>query len=153
MRARNKFTVTGPKEVYKLSLFVGFILILIPTLFTILSGPQHPLCYICFGMLLIPCLIFGIWLKVFKITVKGSKITVRKGIGITYSFDCSEIVKVRRKINITYMGRNEKMTIKTKSKKVSVETLMVRSEKMIEYILENVDSSKIITSEKIRVPH
>ena len=67
-----------------------------------------------------------------------------------YSFNTGEITKVVRRVNINSgIGTMAKITIYTKSKHVSVESLMRGCDKMDSYITENVDPQKIITKEKI----
>jgi len=46
--------------------------------------------------------------------------------------------------NYTKFGTTEKISVKARRKKFSYETLMENSEKMSEYILENVSSDLII---------
>lgn len=100
--------------------------------------------YICSVVIVfIPCSIIMLWTKLFKITVNGDQITVRKGNGFKYGFHVSEIVQVDRKIVATGMGLNEITTIRTASRHFSVETLMKNAGMFVDYILENVDSSKI----------
>lgn len=78
-------------------------------------------------------------------------ITVRRGIGKGYSFHVNEITKVVRRVNRnTNLGTLVKVTIYTKSRHVSVETLMTGFEKMESYIAENVDPQKIVVKEKIQ---
>ena len=78
-------------------------------------------------------------------------ITVRQGIGKEYSFNVNEITKVVRRVNRnSNLGTMVKITIYTKSRHVSVETLMTGFEKMESYIAENVDPQKIVVKEKIQ---
>lgn len=78
-------------------------------------------------------------------------ITVRRGIGKGYSFHVNEITKVVRRVNRnTNLGTLVKVTIYTKSRHVSVDTLMTGCDKMESYITEKVDPQKIVIKEKIR---
>lgn len=62
----------------------------------------------------------------------------------------NEITKVVHRINKYNQTETlVKITIYTKRKKVSVESLMIGMEKMSSYITENVDSNKIITKERV----
>ena len=77
-------------------------------------------------------------------------ITVKRGIGKEYSFNISEITKVVRRVNINSgIGTMIKITIYTKSRHVSAESLMTGCDNMDSYIVENVDPQKIVTKEKI----
>ena len=87
----------------------------------------------------------------FRVIVCGDTVTVRQGIGKEYSFNVNEITKVVRRVNRNSdLGTMVRMTIYTKSRHVSVETLMTGCDKMESYITENVDPQKIVTKEKIR---
>lgn len=81
----------------------------------------------------------------FRIKVNGTKIFVRKCFGlVNFCLDVSDITSVKWKTVKTKLGQNEKITVFTsKRKKVPVETLMVNSSKMIKFIEENVDETKI----------
>lgn len=144
MKKRDNFTVTCPKLMVRLCTLLIAIFIVIAVLSTIFSDP-HPLLYVNTVIIIfIPCTWSILWAKLFKITVKGSMIYVRRHNGMKYSLDVSEIVRVDRKIVPTgMMARNEITTVRTASRRFKLETLMDGSDKMIAYLLENVDSSKI----------
>ena len=75
--------------------------------------------------------------------MREDTITVRQGIGKEYSFNVNEITRVVRRVNRnSNLGTMVKMTIYTKSRHVSVETLMTGCDKMETYIVENVDRRK-----------
>lgn len=140
-----KFTVSMPRSVYKGYLVIIAIFVVILILNTFFSPTPYLAMYIAITIFIfIPCSIAILWLLLFKVTVKDQTITVRRGIGTTYSFDVTEIVKVTWKVNLTAFGKLEKITIKTSNgRKVSIETLMAGFDKMSTYISENVDPSKI----------
>ena len=122
---------------------------LVPVIFCLVEG-FNLACIITFAILLIPFLIAALWSCRFRITVRQDTITVRRTIGKEYSFNTGEITKVVRRVNINSgIGTMAKITIYTKSKHVSVESLMRGCDKMDSYITENVDPQKIITKEKI----
>lgn len=144
MSTKKRFTVTNPPIIIKLTsiliLFFGGGM----TINTIVSGPLHPALYIsALVIVIIPCTAALLWAALFKITVDGETITVRRGNGFKYSFHVSEIVRVDRKIVDTGMGINEKTIIKTAKRKVAIGTLMRNADKMVKYLLENVDDNKI----------
>ena len=72
-------------------------------------------------------------------------VSARKGLGlINFNFDVSDIAKVEWKIIETKYGKNEKITVFTsKGKKISIEPIMVNSGKMIKFIEDNVDKTRI----------
>ena len=142
------FKVCLPKWHYKFMIVGVLILMLIPVLFYLIDG-SSPIWIIVFAILLSPFLVAALWSYRFRITVRQDIITVRRGIGKEYSFNINEITKVVRRVNINNnLGTMVKITIYTKSRHVSVETLMTGCDKMESYIAENVDAGKIITKER-----
>jgi hypothetical protein len=81
----------------------------------------------------------------FRIKVSGTEISVRKCLGLgRFNFDVSEIDSVEWKIVETKFGQNEKIKVFTsKGKKISIETLMINSDKFIKYLEENVNENRI----------
>ena len=144
------FKVCLPKWHYKFMIVGVLILMLIPVLFYLIDG-SSPIWIIVFAILLSPFLVAALWSYRFRITVRQDIITVRRGIGKEYSFNINEITKVVRRVNRnSNLGTMVKITIYTKSRHVSVETLMTGCDKMESYIAENVDPQKIVIKEKIR---
>ena len=142
------FKVCLPKWHYKFMIVGVLILMLIPVLFYLIDG-SSPIWIIVFAILLSPFLVAALWSYRFRITVRQDIITVRRGIGKEYSFNINEITKVVRRVNRnSNLGTMVKITIYTKSRHVSVETLMTGCDKMESYIAENVDAGKIITKER-----
>ena len=122
---------------------------LVPIIFTIIDK-NNWISLIVFFLLFCPFLFTAIWSYRFKIIVKNKTITVKRGIGKEYSFNVNEITKVVHRINkYNQIEKLVKITIYTKRKKVSVESLMIGMEKMASYITENVDAKKIIKKEKL----
>ena len=147
---KKTFKVFAPKWIYKLALTTFLISILISVLFWLIgdSGPEG---IIVFAVVCSPLLVGALWGYRFRIIVCQDTITVRRGIGKGYSFHVNEITKVVRRVNRnTNLGTLVKVTIYTKSRHVSVETLMTGFEKMESYIAENVDPKKIVTKERIQ---
>jgi hypothetical protein len=144
---KNNFTVSLPKSYFWYMLCGTAIFVLLPVPFTIFQGIKHIALYIICGIMSLPFICYMLKSKLFKISVDDKKITVRNVIG-SYSFDVSEIEKVDWKITITNFGQNEKIVVKTVSKRFTVETLMEDFERMSEYISTNVDNSKIKTHKK-----
>lgn len=146
---KNRFKVCAPGWYYKLMLAGFLILMLIPVLFYLIDN-SSPVWIVVFAVLLSPFLAAAFWSCRFRITVCQDSITVKRGIGKEYSFNISEITKVVRRVNINSgIGTMIKITIYTKSKHVSVESLMTGCDNMDSYIIENVDPQKIVTKEKI----
>lgn len=143
------FKVYLPKGYSKLIITGVVVLCLVPVVFCLIEG-FNLACIITFAILLIPFLIAALWSCRFRITVRQDTITVRRTVGKEYSFNTGEITKVVRRVNINSgIGTMAKITIYTKSKHVSVESLMRGCDKMDSYITENVDPQKIVTKEKI----
>lgn len=135
------FKVYLPKGYSKLIITGVVVLCLVPVVFCLIEG-FNLACIITFAILLIPFLIAALWSCRVRITVRQDTITVRRTIGKEYSFNTGEITKVVRRVNINSgIGTMAKITIYTKSKHVSVESLMRGCDKMDSYITENVDRS------------
>lgn len=146
---KKTFRVYLPKWHYKLTLIGSLILSMVPIIFCLVNGIDIA-CIIAFAILIAPFLVMAFWSYRFKITVKEDTITVKPGIGKNYSFNINEITKVIRKVNLnTGLDTLVKITVYTKSKHVSVEYLMIGSDKFVRYIKEKIDPEKIST--KVRV--
>lgn len=146
---KKSFKVYLPKGYSRFILTGFFIIMLVPIIFTIIDK-NNWISLIVFFLLFCPFLFTAIWSYRFKIIVKNKTITVKRGIGKEYSFNVNEITKVVHRINkYNQIEKLVKITIYTKRKKVSVESLMIGMEKMASYITENVDAKKIIKKEKL----
>ena len=146
---KKSFKVYLPKGYSRFILTGFFIIMLVPIIFTIIDK-NNWISLIVFFLLFCPFLFATIWSYRFKIIVKNKIITVKRGIGKEYSFNVNEITKVVHRINkYNQTEKLVKITIYTKRKKVSVESLMIGMEKMASYITENVDAKKIIKKEKL----
>lgn len=156
MWEKNHFTVRNQRLVLKLCWLVIGVMALMMVLFTIFTKPPHIVMYIVISLFFIlPASVAGMWSGFYKVTVDGSSITVRRAMGFKYSLDVSEIKRVNWRKNKVRMPAWEEpsgeaqvgvevLRIYTSSgKRFSVETLMCGFEEMSQYILENVDSSKI----------
>ena len=147
---KKSFKVFAPKWSYKLAIAGFLIFVLIPGLIGLIDDCS-PVGIIVSAVLFSPFLVAALWGYRFRVIVREDTITVRQGIGKEYSFNVNEITKVVRRVNInSYIGTLVKITIYTKSRHVSVETLMTGCDKMESYIAENVDPQKIVIKEKIR---
>ena len=146
MKSKKNFIVTNPPAIFWLCLFILVSFVILTLAYTIFSPPPHTAMYVCFAIIVfIPGTIVALWTKAFKITVSGTKISVRKHFGfVHFSFDVSEISEIKWKTVVTKAIHNEIITIFTsKGKRITVETVMVNSNKMIEFIEKNVDPAKI----------
>jgi len=106
----------------------------LPVTFTVFQGPQHVLSYILFGSL---AALFGgmsLKFKLYKVTVNGTSIQVRKGIWKKFSIDVTDIDRVNWITSFTKFGKNDNITVSAGSQKFKVETLMENSEKMTAYL-------------------
>ncbi len=132
------------------------IMVLMNVLFTIFTKPPHlVMCITTFILFIFPISIAAMWAGLYKVAVDGHSITVRRATGFKYSLDVSEIKRVNwRKNKVRRPAYSEPsseaqvglqvLRIYTSSgKRFSAETLMEGFDEMSEYILENVDSSKI----------
>lgn len=120
---KRTFKVFAPKWIYKLA-FTGFLIcVLIPGLVCLIDDGSM-VGTIVSAVLFSPFLVGALCGYRFRIIVCQDAITVRRGIGKGYSFHVNEITKVVRRVNRnTNLGTLVKVTIYTKSRHVSVETL------------------------------
>ena len=139
---KKSFKVFAPKWSYKLAIAGFLIFVLIPGLIGLIDDCS-PVVIIVSAVLFSPFLVAALWGYRFRVIVREDTITVRQGIGKEYIFNVNEITKVVRRVNInSYIGTLVKITIYTKSRHVSVETLMTGCDKMESYIAENVAHRK-----------
>lgn len=144
MKKNPKFKVNCPQNLFEMLMLLNAFFIILIIMYTIFSEPPHYPMYITITLFIFaPSIIVGLWIKLFKVSVTGNTITVRRGTGIKYSFDVSEIVSIKWKKVDTNFAHTERVTIKTISKKFSIDTAMNGFKKMSAYILENVDKNKI----------
>ena len=156
MWEKNHFTVRNPRLGLNLCLLVIGVMVLMMVLFTIFTKPPHIVMYIVISLFfLLPASFAAMWSGLYKVTVDGSSITVRRAMGFKYSLDVSEIKRVNWRKNKVRMPAWEEpsgeaqvglevIRIYTSSgKRFSAETLMCGFEEMSQYILENIDSSRI----------
>lgn len=148
MRPINRFTVICPPTIFNLGVFLIAIMVALAVIYTLTTEPPHIVMYICFVLIILPFAIGMLYTKMFKVTVEGSTVTVRKTLGFKYSFDVSEIERIDWKISLTAMGKIEKITVRTTKKKFTVENLMIGSDEMIAFLKENVAGGKIRTKIK-----
>lgn len=146
MKSQKSFTLTHPPMNVQLMMLVLASLAFIVVFYLTVSPPRYIVVDVVMTLMVILLVIFAIlWVKMFRVKVSGTTITVRKGVGLThFRFDVSEIEKVKWKAVEAKSGRTDKITIYTADhKKVPVETLMVNSDKMIAFLKQYVEASKI----------
>jgi hypothetical protein len=148
MNTQNKLTITHSKSIGICLLSGAGLFIILPLAFTIFQGVQHPLLYVLCLMLASLFIWIDLRFMAYKITVKGTTISVCKGLFKKFSLDVSEIESIKWITAVTKFGQNENITVQTKYGKFKVETLMVGSAKMIDFLRANVDESKIQTKAK-----
>lgn len=171
---KKKIEVTNPKG-FNTVFYVLFALIaIVMVINSIANGFEIAMILWFTPLVIIPTIIAFIWWNMFKVTVDGNTITVRRGIGTKYTFDVSEIQQVTWKIvrNKFTMGQkpdtlsptgkaiyndtspfyadgqgNRNVVIRTKNKRFAVSNVQDGFGKMSKYLKENVDSSKIKVEE------
>ena len=151
MSAKKRFTIAHPPVIFWLCIIlIGFFVVL-AIAYTLFSPPPHTAMYVCFTLFIwIPGCIVTIWTRTFLVTVNGTSISVRKGLGLSrFQCDVSDITRVKWKTVDTNFGRNMKITLFTaQGKRIPVETLMVNSDHMIRLIETHIAASKIERSYK-----
>ena len=151
MARKKGFTLTQPPMLMWMALMImGFFLVLMVVHTLAASSPDIAMVAVVTIVILIPCTLVILWAKFFRIKVEGTTISVRRFFGIVnYRFDVTDITVVRCKTVQSRMGRNQKIKLCTSTgKKIPVETLMINSREMIQFLAENVDKSKFQNSFK-----
>ena len=147
---KNKFTVKCDAKSLN-GMAVGFLIFfIVGSIWTILKYHKIPV-YVSvafFSIFIVPLILLLLWLNLVYISVIKNMIETRNMFGIKKRFDVNEITKVVWRTNYTKFGTAEKISVKAGKKKFSCETLMKNSDKMSEYILENVSSDLIIRKNK-----
>ncbi|MEO2188137.1 hypothetical protein [[Clostridium] innocuum] len=100
MCTRRCFTVTNPPIVFWLLVCILCFFIILVVLNTIFLPPPHTAMYICITVFVfIPVTFVILWTKMYRIRVNGSRITVRKGLGLVkFSFAITDIRNVQWKV-------------------------------------------------------
>ena len=91
-----------------------------------------------------PCALSILWACTFRIQVNGTRINVRRFFGlICFQFDVLDIDRIFSIITINRELTIQKITLyTTNNKKVSFDTVMIKSEEMIKFLEENVGEDK-----------
>jgi len=115
MRTRKCFTVTNPPIVFWLWVCILCFFIILVVLNTIFLPPPHTAMYICITVFVfIPVTFVILWTKMYRIRVNGSRITVRKGLGLVkFSFAITDIRNVQWKVRKNTFAQNEMITVFT----------------------------------------
>ena len=81
----------------------------------------------------------------YRIRVNGSRITVRKGLGLVkFGFAITDIRNVQWKVRKNTFAQNEMITVFTaQGKRFKVESLMVNADKMQAFLTDHVEENKI----------
>ena len=144
-----KFTVNvAIKELRRLCL--GCIVFFVfGILWTIFKDGKNPVLITCiFSTVLIPLILYYLYISLVYVTVSGNTIVFRNMFGITHTADIKEITKVVWKTGETQYGKTERIIVYIGSKKFSVETLMKNSDKFFDYISSNVSEDIIVREVK-----
>lgn len=111
-----------------------------------LLAATHTAMYICITVFVfIPVTFVILWTKMYRIRVNGSRITVRKGLGLVkFSFAITDIRNVQWKVRKNTFVQNEIITVFTaQGKRFKVESLMVNADKMQAFLTDHVEENKI----------
>ena len=152
MAKRNHIIVTPPKLILWLSLFlIGVFAVILAIEYWNTKEMFTVKLVLVAIFVFIPCGLSALWAGTFRVQVEGATIRVCRFFGLVrYSFDVSAIDKIVVKTTQSRMQVNEKITIyTTKRKKVSVESVMENSGKVIRFLEANVDAQKFHRSVKV----
>lgn len=168
MSTSDQFTVTYTRSLIVI-IILGFALIIfLLVIFTVTQGVQHIAMYVIFGIMALFFACFGLHCIVFKITVNGRSIHVRKGVFKEFSLDVSDIDRLDWIVASTGSSHAEDITVRAGSRKFGVATfrfttdnperfegtrfaslvcsklpIMDHVEEMTAYLKANVDEDKI----------
>ena len=138
MSRRFNFTVKNQKFMFILGLVIN---ILILTLFVLEILENDELKNIAMYIAFSPFLIMGFFLmltRVFKVTVKGSTINVRRTLGFKFSFDVSDITSVKRVAGGNERLATDSLFIRTnRGKKLKLDNMMLNYKKMYKFLISN----------------
>ena len=111
------FTVTIPGIFIVLAAVLSLVLISILVIFTFydFDWPQL-ICYVFFGAPILPLVYMTLKAIIFKVEVRGEKLTVTPVFGAPYTFTFSEIVSAVRQVKKNQI-KYERLVIKTANKK------------------------------------
>jgi len=143
MNVNNRFSMHNSKTVINCLLVGAGAFILLPVVFTIFQGIDNTLMYIVCGICATPFIVASFRFIPYRVSVCKTNISVRKGLFKKFSLDVSEIENITWIASATKFGQNENITVRTPKGKFKVESLMVGSQKMIDFLKANVDKSKI----------
>lgn len=145
MCIKSKFSVSISPMCFSAGVLLNVVVVFIVALQIVTSETPPPAAmYFSFGLFNLVGLYSMLITKLFKVTVNGSRISVRSFIGRKYSFDVTEIVKIKWRITKRGEMHAEKILIWNASgKRLSIESLMVGFNDMETYLTANVDESKI----------
>lgn len=146
MGSKGRYAVTYPPLIFWLDLFIiGFFVVAI-VLNTLFTPPPHTAMYGWItAIVFIPAIWVALMTKLFRISVNGTRISVRRRLGLfRFSFDISSIVRVDVKAVDSGVGRLLSMTLHTSdNKKVNVDALMVNADKLMKLVMNSVEEDRI----------
>jgi hypothetical protein len=148
---KRRFVMTVPNVLIWLSLALIGVFVLITIIDTVAHGKFDAPGAIAFAIVtILPALLIILYTLGFKVEVDNTTIKVRRKFGLVhYSFDVTEITQVYCLKTFSDIAANENIKVRTSSgKSMPVETIMVNSDKMIQFLKENVDPEKFIIKEK-----
>lgn len=146
MYLQHEFVLYRPKIICQLSLFLIAIFIIILFVCSFFKELPHEIIYFCVTVFIfIPFSLLAVWAKMFRIKIINDQIQIRKCFGIINNkYTVNDITKVEWRTMETIYGINELITIFfIDNKKIKIETLMINSDKMKNYIEQNVSTNKI----------
>ena len=142
MESKSNFTVTHDREFF-FWIGLGILCLAGLTLAAILGESPAPWPITAFLVLvLLALLLLFIRFALYRVTVSGRRICVRKGFR-TFHFDIYTIQRVDWKAAETNFGWNAVLTVRANKVTFSVASLMKKSETFRAYILDNVPHHKI----------
>ncbi len=143
------FKVSNSQGIIGPIVFLNLFFIVLSIIYTVVTRePNYPMYVLITLFVIVPSVIVILWIKLFRIKVNNLTITVRKGNGSQYSLDVFNIVSIEWKKVYTDFLHTEKITVRTLSKRFSVDSAMIGFNRMAEYINNNVSVDKIHIIEK-----
>lgn len=150
MRLKKTFQVKNPPIISNMCLCIVLFFLAMALVYVLTTPQPHPAILLSItALFVIPFSVGWIWAKRYCVKVKETSISLQKSFRANpVCFDVSEITKVVYLITQTRMGQNVKIKVHTSEYgKFTVETLMINSDKMKEY-LEEYAGHKIQTIHK-----
>ena len=142
MYTSKQFTVSFPKWAIRLIVVLILALVFLPVLFTLTQGRQHIFMYVIFGVMAVFSGFLWLHCIVFKVTVDGSSIHVRKNVFKKFSLYVSDIDRVDWIVSSTIYGQIDNIKLRAGSRKFGISTPLDHMDEMMAFLEASIAEDK-----------